>query len=97
MFITQNIFNCKRNHADENVDLLHDILFGEEELTQPINDEQSGFAVKTKRVKTVSDAELDKSCINCIDTIHNTNCMATRQFVFAKIVAEKRLKLFSRR
>jgi hypothetical protein len=50
IFITQSVFN--QLESDENVDLLHDILFGEGKSVQP-NDESSGFALlKRDREKT---------------------------------------------
>ena len=50
IFITQSVFN--QLESDENVDLLHDILFGEGKSVQP-NDEPSGFVLpKRDREKT---------------------------------------------
>jgi hypothetical protein len=77
MFITQNVF--RQADSDNNIDLLHEILFGEERLQQA-DDELSTVPIanakKSRRViLPVSDAELEKRCLDRIPegTKHNTN------------------------
>lgn len=76
MFITQNVFS--QTKSDENVDVIHEFLFGEGELELP-DEKQSPLPKvnkeKTKRVVVVSDGELEKRNVERIPkgTRHNTN------------------------